>query len=52
MAVGAAKAAATAMAAVTAGNFSVSKGIKIGGDGRVPPIFLTAFRLPHVLIER
>ena len=38
-AVAAAKAAATERAGVTAGNFLVTI-IKIGGNGRVPPIFL------------
>jgi hypothetical protein len=39
MAAVAAKAAATERAGVTAGNFLVTI-IKIGGNGRVPPIFL------------
>jgi hypothetical protein len=39
MAAVAAKAAATGRAGVTAGNFLVTI-IKIGGNGRVPPIFL------------
>ena len=39
MAALAAKAAATERAGVTAGNFLVTI-IKIGGNGRVPPIFL------------
>jgi hypothetical protein len=44
MVVAAAKAAATGMAGVTAGNFLVII-IKIGGNGRVPPIFLHSLRL-------
>jgi hypothetical protein len=44
MAAVAAKAAATERAGVTAGNFLVTI-IKIGGNGRVPPIFLHSLQL-------